>query len=190
MRRVPIAVFGERGSFTEEAALVWALRAGLEPALAHHATMDDVLRAVEEGRAELGCVPVRNTLGGDVRPALEAWERHPIERADELELVVRYALGVARPGISLADVSSVASHPQALAQCAAWLDDHLPRAARRPWSDTAGAARDLAAGLLGPQAAVLASPRALDTWGLYALARDILGDGSSRTTFRIARRRS
>jgi chorismate mutase/prephenate dehydratase len=54
-------------------------------------------------------------------------------------------------------VTAVVAHPQALAQCNAWLSAHLPQAERRPVSSNAEGAR-LAS--LDPHLAAIASTRA------------------------------
>jgi prephenate dehydratase len=46
---------------------------------------------------------------------------------------------VARAGATLASITQVRSHEQALGQSAAWLDAHLPHARRVAWPSTAGA---------------------------------------------------
>jgi len=63
----------------------------------------------------------------------------PLVITDEIALPVRFALMV-RPGTSMADVLSVATHPHAEAQCRGWLAAHLPRAHAIPASSTAAAA--------------------------------------------------
>ncbi len=58
---------------------------------------------------------------------------------DEVALPVRFSL-LARPGATLADIGSLASHPHALAQVRRWIDETLPGATVIPSLSTAGAA--------------------------------------------------
>ena len=87
-----------------------------------------------------------------------------------------------RQSNSLDGVTVVAAHPQALAQCQAWLTKHLPHAERRPVSSNAEGAR-LAA--LHPEIAGLASERAAQQFGLHIVAHAIQDDAYNRTRFAV-----
>ena len=104
--------------------------------------MEDVFEAVESGTADYGALPVENSTAGSINRAYDLLLDHDLRIWGEVILRVRHAL-LAPPGTALADVRRVRSHPQALAQCERYLNDHgwTPEAAY----DTAGSARDLAA---------------------------------------------
>jgi chorismate mutase/prephenate dehydratase len=76
----------------------------------------------------------------------------------------------------------VCAHPQALAQCHAWLSHHLPDAERRPVASNAEGAR--LAGLDATLAA-LASERAASEYGLFVVAPAVQDDAHNRTRFAI-----
>ena len=83
---------------------------------------------------------------------------------------------------SLDGIAAVCAHPQALAQCHAWLSHHLPNAERRPVASNAEGAR-LAS--LDPRLAALASERAASEFGLHIVAPAIQDDAHNRTRFAV-----
>ena len=104
----------------------------------------------------------------------------PLFIIGETSLFVRHNL--LRRSDSLAGIKAVLAHPQALAQCNAWLSAHLPLAERRPASSNAEAAR-LAS--LDDSLAAIASTRAGSEFGLHVLAPAVQDDAHNRTRFAI-----
>ena len=183
-----LAHLGSAGSFSEEAARLHAERASREPELVGAPDPRAVLACLVEGGCERAVLPVANSSGGLVWPTLAALGARDLELLDEIVLAVRFALFAARPGITLANIERVASHPQAFRQCAGNLARLLPGRATVAWSDTASAARDLASGVLGPETAVLASARAGARHGLARLAADLQDAPDNRTFFAVLAR--
>lgn len=183
-RRIVLAHFGASGSLSEEAALAHARELGCAAELVPRRVARDVLRAVETGAAERAVLPVANSVGGLVRASLDALAGHALVWVGEVALQVRFAL-LARAGTELASVRAVASHPQAFRQCARTLARLLPGRVELEASDTASAARALAAGELAPDTAVLASARAGAQHGLALLVPDVHDEPSNRTYFGV-----
>jgi len=84
----------------------------------------------------------------------------------------------------LAAVKQVLAHPQALAQCARWLDAHLPDAERVPVSSNAEGARQSAHDKIGSMAAIAAKVAA-DRYGLRIARADIQDNPNNRTRFAV-----
>lgn len=171
-----IAFQGEHGAFSEEAAL--SLRPGAETV--PQRTFEDVVKAVEDGSAGLGLLPVENTLAGGVVAAYDALAAGVVRVTDEVVIPIRhFAMGV--PGGELDELREVRSHPVALAQCRAFLS-RVSWAAARAVHDTAGAARDVAA--LGDPAVAAIAPRgAARRYGLDILAADVQDRDDNQTRF-------
>ena len=93
----------------------------------------------------------------------------------------------ARPGTTLADVRTVATHPHAEAQCRGWLLATLPGVDVLPSASTSTAARDVAAGTY--DAAVCAA-LAAEVHGLAVLADDVADNGGGVTRFVVVAPRS
>ena len=178
----PVVAFqGEPGAYSEAAAVATF---GPAAVLLPCASFDTLFAAVAEGQATRGLVPVENSLAGTVRESWDLLVAYELPIVAEVRLPVRHCL-LAVPGTALADVKVAASHPQALAQSAAFLADHgiTPRAAY----DTAGAARELAS-RPEPGVAAIASARAATLYGLDVLAEAIQGREDNTTRFYVIAR--
>lgn len=174
--REPVAYQGIAGAFGEEALVAHfgegAGRIGL-------ATFGDVFDAVVAGRARAGVVPIENSLGGSILENYDLLLRRDVHIAAEVTVRVRHCL-LAPPGASLADVTKARSHPQALAQCARFLETR--RIAPVAATNTAIAAREVAASAARDEAAI-ASERAGRIYGLDVLATDIHDRAGNTTRF-------
>ncbi len=143
-------------------------------------TIPEVFDAVERGLAHHGVVPVENTTEGVVTATLDTLAGRDLPICGERLLRISHQL-LARGG-RLADVERVASHPQPLAQCRAWLDRHLPGVDRVETASTAAAAR-LAA--QEPGVAAIASRLAAEQLELQVLAPSIEDRRDNTTRFLI-----
>lgn len=183
-----IALSGDAGSFSEEAALLYAQREGMaEPALVYAIDMEGVLDALDRGAADLGIFPVVNSRGGLVQTAFEAMGRHLFTLVDEVWMEVHQCLLVL-PGTSKTDIKKITTHPQAISQCERYLRREFEGVELQDWEDTAKAARDLATGILSPDTAVIAPARAAHLYGLDILAKGIEDNHPNLTTFIIVKK--
>ena len=132
------------------------------------------------GAADFGVVPVENSTEGVVARSLDLFLNTPLQIVGETSLYVRHHLLRKVEGFD--GLKVVCAHPQALAQCHAWLNDHLPNAERRPVASNAEGAR-LAA--LDASLAGIASERAASEYGLHTLAPAIQDDPHNRTRFAV-----
>ena len=172
-----VAYLGPAGTFSEEAALGFFGSSILRVPCAN---FDEVFHVTATGAADFGVVPVENSTEGVVTRSLDLFLHTPLFIIGETSLFVRHNL--LRRGEALHDISAVLAHPQALAQCNAWLSAHLPQAERRPVSSNAEGAR-LAA--LDPALAAIASTRAAGEFGLHVVAPAIQDDAHNRTRFAV-----
>ena len=133
-----IAYLGPEHTNTHVAALK---RFGARYTYRHAPTIDDVFMMVERERADYGVVPIENSLEGAVTHTLDRFidfRYSPVKIQGELEQPIRHYVMLEK-GRKLERVRAVYSHPQALAQCGAWLDKHLSRAIRVETHSTAEA---------------------------------------------------
>lgn len=163
----PIIAFqGEHGAFSEE-AIRQHFGAGVTTLPCH--AFEDIFAAVEEGRADFGALPVENSVAGSINKAYDLLLDHDLKVWGEVLLRVRHNL-LALPGVSLEQIATVRSHPQALAQCERFINRRGWQAV--PWYDTAGSAKELAAAPASG-VAVIASLLAAEIYGLEVLAPGI-----------------
>ena len=184
MAQTIIAFQGESGAFSEAAAeeLVSSPRT-LMPC----ATFDDVVRAVVNGHADYGVLPVENVIAGPVHAALDAMARFDsLERVRELTLPIRLAL-LGLPGATVQGIRQVLSHPVALKQCTQWLWKHRLITVVEA-HDTAGAARMVSL-RRDPTAAAIAAPWAAEHYGLVVLAEGLEDRHDNATRFVLLQRR-
>ena len=172
-----VAYLGPAGTFSEEAALGFF---GSSILRVPCASFDEVFHVTATGAADFGVVPVENSTEGVVTRSLDLFLHTPLFIIGETSLFVRH--NVLRRTASLDGVSAVLAHPQALAQCNAWLSAHLPQAERRPVSSNAEGAR-LAA--LDDSLAAIASSRAASEFGLHVVAPAVQDDAHNRTRFAV-----
>jgi chorismate mutase/prephenate dehydratase len=172
-----VAYLGPAGTFSEQAALAYF---GSSIVCVPCASIDEVFRSTTGGAADFGVVPVENSTEGVVARSLDLFLTTPLGIIGETNLFVRHNL--LRKTESLEGIGAVCAHPQALAQCHAWLANHLPNVERRPVASNAEGAR--LASLDATQAA-LASERAASEYGLHVIAPAVQDDPHNRTRFAI-----
>ena len=174
---VRVAYLGPAGTFSEQAALQF-FGNSIEPVPCP--SIDEVFRATASGTAHYGVVPVENSTEGVVSRSLDLFLNSPLHIVGETSLMVRHNL--LRLTDSMEDIEAVYAHPQALAQCQAWLTMHLPNAARHAASSNAEGAR-----LASTNAAWagIASERAGTQYGLHMPAHGIQDDAFNRTRFAV-----
>src|SRR5690554_1117275 len=172
-----VVYLGPAGTFSESAA---RKHFGSAPIFAPQATIEDAFRMVESGSADYCVVPVENSTEGAVGGTLDLLLASRLKVCGEVSLRIHQHL-MSKAG-EAADIRTVYSHPQSLAQCHEWLNRHLPSAARVPVTSNAEAARR-AAGEEG--AAAIAGEAAGELYGLPILAHRIEDDPRNTTRFLV-----
>ena len=160
-----MAYLGPEGTFSNFAAMA-AL--GHSPDFLPQTTIGDVFAAVAAKQADLGVVPLENSLQGTIGQSLDNFQRYKVFIQAEITCRVSHAL--LSTAASLDAVDTVYSHPQPLAQCAAWLKAHLPGARVIPTDSTAAAAAKVAD---EPNAAAIGHLRLAAMHALNVLASPI-----------------
>ena len=173
-----VAYQGVEGAYSHLAAqLHFAGRAVL---LTGHETFRRCAEAVRDGGVDVALLPVENTTAGSVPEVYDLIAELDLRiNAEAVSHVVHCLLAL--PGAHLAQVRTVISHPQALAQCEAFLRALTGVQARAEF-DTAGAARRVReAG--DPTLAAIASESAARVYGLEVLERGIQTHEGNYTRF-------
>jgi chorismate mutase/prephenate dehydratase len=176
-----VAFLGPEGTFTQTA--VHAHFGHSVRALALPST-DEVFHEVESGIADFGIVPIENSTEGVVNNTLDRFLNSPLKICGEVELRIHHFLMGNMP--SLDRIARICSHPQALAQCRSWLDDHLPDVERVSVSSNAEGARR-ARDEKGT--AAIAGQTAAEIYGLPVLAAEIEDRPDNTTRFLVLGRK-
>ncbi|MFZ5428553.1 MAG: prephenate dehydratase [Thermodesulfobacteriota bacterium] len=164
-RTQKVAYLGPEGTFSYFAAVTYLGRsADFEPC----STIDGVFEAVSLRDAELGVIPLENSLQGTVGQSLDLFLKHDVHIQAELYCKISHAL--LSKGTDISRIEEVYSHPQPLAQCGGWLKAHLPMARIVPTDSTAAAARRV---IYNPKAAAIGHVKLSEMVGLNVLASRI-----------------
>ena len=178
-----IAFLGPVGTFSEQALLSQDDLASARPLPLP--TFAEVLRATEAGEVDFGFVAIENAIEGTVNVTQDALAFDSdllIQR--EIVLPIHLEL-MARPGVTLDQVTQVWSYPHALAQCRKFVAANLPQADSEASNSTADAARMLAEATdeLAAHGAAIAPARAAEVYGLTILASAIEDHDDNATRF-------
>src|SRR5580658_338648 len=107
-----IAIQGEPGSFSHEAALKLVPDAEILPC----ALSAEVFAALDSGAADAAAIPIENSLAGSVLEHFDLLLHHDVKVVRETLVRIRHNF-IALPGATVAQINRVFSHPIALAQC-------------------------------------------------------------------------
>jgi prephenate dehydratase len=142
-------------------------------------TFEDALGAIASGDADLGMIPIENSVAGRVADIHHLLPQSGLFIVGEWFLPVRHQLMAPR-GAALAGIKTVESHVHALGQCR----NIIRKLGIRPIvaGDTAGAAR-LIAQRGDKSCAAIASRLAAEIYGLDILAEDVEDETHNTTRF-------
>jgi prephenate dehydratase len=176
-----IAIQGEPGSFSHEAALKLVTNAAIVP----FALSADVFAAVSKGDVDAAVIPIENSLAGSVSDHFDLLISHDVQVERETLLRIRHNL-IGISGAAIDHIDRVFSHPVALAQCRRFLAEH-PRMEAFAFYDTAGSVKQLV-NLRDRHAAAIASEAAAYYYGAHVLAANIEDNPENFTRFFLVRR--
>ena len=172
-----IGYLGPAGTYTEQAALLYAPYAELEP----YPTISAVGAAVADDELESGVVPIENSLEGSVTFTLDLLiAQSSLSIRNEVVIPIDHYL-VAPPGVSVDSVEVIYSHPQALAQCRSYLGENFPTVAREASLSTVAAVLDMQSSRA--PAAAICPQRATEIYDVHILARSIQDNSTNQTRF-------
>ena len=172
-RGVRVAYLGPPATYTQQAAIQ---QFGQMADLVAVSTTREIFDSVEAGGVEYGVVPIENSNEGVVSHTLDLFVDSPLTICAEIHVAVHYDL-LSKSGDE-SRIEAVYSHPQALAQCRAWLELNLPNVPQHSTHSTAQAAERVVG---EERAAAIASPIAAELYGLRVV-RSGLEDNPENTT--------
>ena len=148
----------------------------------HVDSFADAMEAIADGEADYAVLPIENSEAGIVGDSYDLLNNYENYIVAEQNIHIDHVLmGV--PGTGLNEIETVFSHPQALAQCKAYLDEHRSWEQVR-YANTAMAARKVAEEGIRTHAAI-GSRFAAERFGLEVLAENICYNDANTTRFII-----
>ncbi len=174
-----IAFQGEPGAYSEAAIF--------EHFGTSHETLpcelfERVFEVVVSGSCQRGLIPIENSLAGSIHRNYDLMVQNDLAVVGEHYLQVRHCL-IALPGVELGEIRRVISHPQALAQCDAYLRS-LGGVRAEAAYDTAGSVKIISQQNDRAMAAI-ASGRAAELYGMQVLAEGIEDNSANLTRFLV-----
>jgi len=147
-------------------------------------SIDEVFHEVESAAADFGVVPIENSTEGTVNHTLDRFLSSPLKICGEVELRIHHHLMGNMN--ALGRIVRICSHPQSLAQCRLWLQEHLPDIEQIPVASNGEAARR-ARDERGT--AAIAGQTAAEVYGLKVLAGQIEDRSDNSTRFLVLGRK-
>jgi prephenate dehydratase len=176
-----IAFQGEPGAYSE-AAIMNYFNTNVQTLPCE--SFDLVFDAVENSEADLGMIPIENSLAGSIHQNYDLLLQHKLFIIGEYYLRVQHCL-IGLPGSNLADIRKVISHPQGLAQCNKSLKN-LANVKTEAVYDTAGAVKMLLD--RGISTAAIASRRAAEVYQMQILIEGFEDNKANFTRFLVISR--
>jgi prephenate dehydratase len=181
---ISIAHLGPVGTNTETAGLAYVKelsKIGADALLCPYPSIAQSLLAVAKGEVDLAVVPVENSIEGSVTITLDMlWQLDHLRIKQGLVLPITHALISCAK--DLKQIKTICSHPQALGQCQAWLEEYLPDVQLIPANATTEALQNLAD---DHTMGAIASPRAAEIYQLPILFHPINDRPENHTRFWI-----
>ena len=180
-----LGFLGPRGTHSEAAAMFLAEKMEGGAELRPYPDIFSVMQAAADGEVDVCVVPVENSLEGAVNVTMDTLAQMD-DLAIERELIwdIHNQLMAKKAD---AEIRTIYSHPQPLAQCRQYLKAHFPHAKLVAVESTAKAAELIAGGEAG--AAAICTERAGELYGLSAVATEIQDSMTNSTRFYQLRRR-
>ncbi len=171
-----IAYLGPEATFTHQAAI---RRFGSSLRYQPQKTITDVFNEVSKNRADYGVVPIENSTEGVVTHTLDMFVDSDLKIVSQIVLRVQHCLlGEARKS----QIKKLFAHPQALAQCRAWVQNNLPRV---EIIETSSNARSAELAAKEKESAAIAGQLAAEKYGLGVLEYDIQDNAANATRFLV-----
>jgi prephenate dehydratase len=171
-----IAIQGEPGSFSHEAAIKLSAEARIVP----FSLSAEAFSALVRGEVDAAVIPIENSLAGSVSEHFDLMLSHQVTIVRETLLRIRHNL-IAISGAAINQIDRVFSHPVALAQCRRFLAEH-PKMESFAFYDTAGSVKQLVE-LRDRHAAAIASEAAARYYGAQILVSGIEDNSENFTRF-------
>ena len=160
-----VVYLGPEGTFSYFAAIE---HMGSAAALTPKADFEGIFRAVAEEGAELGVIPLENTIEGTVGQVVDLFMKYTVYI--QAEVFSRISHSLISNAKSIEEVEVVYSHPQPLGQCRDWLRNNLQGVPTIPMESTAEAAEVVAG---KKAAAVIGHAKLADMHGMNILSQSI-----------------
>lgn len=179
----PIAIQGDKASFHDIATAKYY---GQPTPILACSDFRSTFAALDNDVVDVALCAIENSLYGSINQTYDLLLEYKFQITGEVYLRVEQCL-IGLPDTDLKDVVEVYSHPVALAQCEAYIDESLPTAERVEYHDTAASVEKIKQ-LNDPKIVAIASREAAELHGLEVLAESIETNKQNYTRFIVMSR--
>ena len=177
MTQGTVAYLGPQGTFSEEAAILFAPESERLP----YPSIRDAAMAAESRETDEAVLPIENSIEGAVNMTLDYLiHDSTLSIVGELVLPIGQCL-IVTEGSRREDIETIRSHPQALAQCRRFLERNFSNTRLIASISTAGAVEE--ALNEGRTSAAIGNRRAADLFGASVLESGIEDNPNNSTRF-------
>ena len=171
-----VAFQGELGAYSESAVYsFFGQSAEVKPCK----SFSDVFESTKTGDVDYGVVPIENSIAGSVNRTYDLFLEYDLKVCGEIIIRISHCL-IAHQGTRIDSINTVYSHPQALAQCRKFLEQHKLKTIST--FDTAGSVQMMKEESM-MDAAAIASERAAQIYDMTILTREIEDVKNNSTRF-------
>lgn len=149
-----------------------------EKQITFYKTFEDVFAAVQSGELDYGILPVYNSTAGTVSSTYDLMAKYSVYAVKEVCVEINHCLA-AKNNISIDDIETVYSHPQAIAQCCDFLTAHGLKTCE--YGNTATAAEMVSRS--NDNIAAICSVECAEQLGLDIISKNISDCSVNRTKF-------
>ena len=175
-----IAIQGGYGAFHEIAAYHFFKNQEIE--ILPRNTFRDMVSTLKDRKCDFGIMAIENSLAGSIIPNYNLIINSSMHITGEIYLRIKQNL-VAVPGVKIADLREVYSHPMAILQCQDFFDEH-PHIRLIESMDTALSAQEVAEKNNRTLGAI-SSTMAAEKYGLEVISESIETNKMNYTRFLI-----
>jgi len=171
-----VAFQGELGAYSESAVYSFFGQSAIVKPCKNFGA---VFKSVKTGEVDYGVVPIENSIEGSVNRTYDLFLEYDLKVCGEIIIRISHCL-IAHKGTSIDSIETVYSHPQALAQCRKFLEQHKLKAIST--FDTAGSVKMIKEESM-MDAAAIASERAAQIYDMTIIEREIEDIKNNSTRF-------
>ncbi|MCH2310215.1 MAG: prephenate dehydratase [SAR202 cluster bacterium] len=172
-----ISFLGPAGTYSEQAAQIWCGECDLVSV----DSIPDVAQAVNDGRSEIGIVPIENSIEGGVTFTLDLLiHDSDLSICGEIVIPINHNL-MSKNEINYIDIKTVYSHPQSLGQCRQFLASNLPNANLVASLSNSAAVEEMMNSPIN--SAAISSDQAAKIYGAKILQKNVEDRSNNETRF-------
>ncbi len=177
MTNKSISFLGPAGTYSEQAAQIWCGECDLVSV----DSIPDVAQVVNDGRSEIGIVPIENSIEGGVTFTLDLLiHDSDLSICGEIVIPINHNL-MSKNEINYIDIKTVYSHPQSLGQCRQFLASNLPNANLVASLSNSAAVEEMMNSPLN--SAAISSDQAAKIYGAKILQKNVEDRSNNETRF-------